>query len=812
MSLLKKLARTSSVAFLLLFIMGLSTILGIYIFLAPGLPTASKIKEVHLQVPLRIYSLDGDLLAEYGEKRRKPLSIKDIPLTMRQAFLAAEDNRFFHHPGVDYQGLLRAAVHLVKTGQKGQGGSTITMQLTRNFFLSRERTYTRKLREIFLALKVERELSKEEILELYLNKIYLGNRAYGVGAAAQVYYGKQINELSLAQIAMIAGLPKAPSKYNPIADSDRAKIRRNYVLNRMHTLGFIRKKIYDVAISTPVSAQPHSPVVELQAPYVGEMVRATMVSRFGDEAYTKGLSVQTTISSSLQQAANEALSSGLIAYDKRHGYRGPINHFDLPPDGEIPPLDKLFAPYRTRGYLRIGLVGKVTGKQAEVYLDDGQKMTLEWEGMAWARAYINDNQIGPKPNTAEEILRPGDLIHVSQTAQNTWLLEQTPQVSGALISLSPQNGSILALVGGFDFYQSRFNRATQARRQPGSNFKPFVYSAALEKGYTPASIINDAPVVFSDAALENTWRPENYSGKFYGPTRLRTALSKSRNLVSIRLLHSIGTQYAIDYISRFGFDREKLPDNLSLALGSGAITPLQLISGYTIFANGGFKVTPYLISSIKTTEGQVLFEASPNIACEEPCQTADSDVKAIENTNINLAEHSDSSPRYAPRIISAPIAYQIVSMMKDVIRTGTARKARKLGRSDLAGKTGTTNDQRDAWFSGFNADVATTVWVGFDQYKPLGNRETGGKAALPVWIDYMKIALKNKPEHSLKQPEGMLTMRIDPQTGLLAGTDNPNGIFETFRAEFAPARSYFEVSQTTETAPAPSASIPEQLF
>ncbi|MEN8133092.1 MAG: penicillin-binding transpeptidase domain-containing protein, partial [Pseudomonadota bacterium] len=591
-----------------------------------------------------------------------------------------------------------------------------------------------------------------------------------------------------------------------------AKIRRNYVLSRMHTLGFIGKQIYDAAISTPVSAQPHSPVVELQAPYVGEMVRAAMVSRFGDAAYIKGLRVHTTISNSLQRAANEALRNGLMAYDKRHGYRGPLKHFDLSPDGEIPSLDKLFAPYRTIEGLRIGLVGKVMDQQAEVYLDDGQKATLEWEGMAWARAYINDNQIGPKPKTAEQILRPGDLIRVFQTSQDIWRLGQIPQVSGALISLSPQDGAILALVGGFDFYQSKFNRATQARRQPGSNFKPFVYSAALEKGYTPATIINDAPVVFSDAALEDTWRPENYSGKFYGPTRLRTALSKSRNLVSIRLLHGIGTRYAIDYISRFGFDREKLPNNLSLALGSGAITPLQLISGYTIFANGGFRVTPHLISSIKTTEGQVLFEASPDIACEEPCQTADSDTKAIKNTNINLAEHSVSSPKYAPRVISAPIAYQIVSMMKDVIRTGTARKAQKLGRSDLAGKTGTTNDQRDAWFSGFNADVATTVWVGFDQHKPLGNRETGGKAALPVWIDYMRIALKGRQERSLKQPEGMLTMRIDPQTGMLAGTDNPQGIFETFRAEFAPARSYFEVSQTTDTSSAPSVDIPEQLF
>jgi penicillin-binding protein 1A len=815
-----KLLRSGFIVFLVLSIISIIATLGIFLWLAPGLPTVATLKEVHLQVPLRVYSREGDLLAEYGEKRRKPMHLDEIPELMKKAFLAAEDDRFFEHPGVDYQGLLRATLHLVRTGEKGQGGSTITMQLARNFFLTRERTYTRKLREIFLALKVERELTKQKILELYLNKIYLGNRAYGVGAAAEVYYGVAPDSLTLAQIAMIAGLPKAPSAFNPIANPERANVRRNYVLGRMYALGFIAKKDYDTASHAPISASLHSPIVALNAPYVGEMVRSEMTSKYGNEAYILGLRVFTTISTELQQAATKALTAGLLAYDRRHGFRGPIGHIELSPDDDVNmnTWDAVLAHEKPVNKLRTALVLKVDDRGANVYLGEGQFETLAWEGLSWASSFVNENQKGPRPKTAADILRPGDIIYVSVSMKGDWRLAQVPQVTGALVSLYPKDGAILALLGGFDFNLSKFNRATQAKRQPGSNFKPFIYSAALERGYTPASIINDAPVVFNDAALEDTWRPENYSGKFFGPTRLRVALTKSRNLVSIRLLKSIGIGHAIDHVTKFGFEPNQIPNNLSLALGSGLVTPLELASGYAVFANGGYRVHPYIIDRILTVGGELLFQAEPDVVCEVRCQHTDSEPERTddiitstdpvgENTNGNL-------PKPAQRVISATNAYQIVSMMRDVITRGTGRKAKQLGRSDLAGKTGTTNNQRDAWFSGYNSDIVATVWVGFDKLEPLGSRETGAKAALPIWIDYMKVALKDSPEHTLKQPDGMVTVRIDPDTGLLASIENPRAIFETFRAEYVPARAAHGTSRKSafDDSQSNPAATPEHLF
>ena len=820
MRLLQKLLRTGFIAFFTLSVLGLIFVLGIYLYLAPGLPTTASLRAVHLQVPLRVYSREGDMLAEYGEKRRKPLTLDQIPELMQKAILAAEDDRFFKHPGVDYQGLLRATIHLLRTGEKGQGGSTITMQLARNFFLTRERTYIRKLREILLALKIERESSKREILELYLNKIYLGNRAYGVAAAAEVYYGQTLENLDLAQIAMIAGLPKAPSSYNPIANPQRAIIRRDYVLGRMSALGYISQAAYKAALEAVVTARLHNPVVELNAPYVGEMVRAHMVSIYGKNAYTEGLKVITTISSPLQRAANQALRTGLLAYDQRHGYRGPIAHIDLDATKNEARWDKLLAKHRPLGDLRAGLVVEIGNKQAQVYLGDGLNVTIEWENLSWARKYISENDLAKKPQEVDEILSPGDIIRIRQATEGHWRLAQIPAVSGALVSMSPHDGAILALNGGFDFNLSKFNRATQARRQPGSNFKPFIYSAALERGFTPASIVNDAPVVFNDPALEDTWRPENYSGKFFGPTRLRVALTNSRNLVSIRLLNSIGIPYAIAHVTKFGFESAQLPRDLSLALGSGTVTPLELAAAYAVFANGGSLITPYLIQSITTAKGEILFEADPAIACEDPCQTNEF-ANHENNLNNNYLEGSDADRtnngiRPAPRAIPATNAYQIVSMMKDVVRFGTGRKAKKLGRSDLAGKTGTTNDQRDAWFSGYNKDIVATTWVGFDKLQPLGNGETGAKAALPIWIDFIKVALQDAPENNLKQPEGMITVRIDPQTGLLASTDNPRGIFETFRTDSIPSRPAFSNQETivhSQDNPRPDTlEIPEHLF
>ncbi len=817
---------------------------GAYLYFAPQLPDVEALRDVRLQVPLKVYSKDGQLLAEYGEQRRVPLAIEEIPVEIRDAFLAAEDDRFYEHPGVDYRGIVRAAISNYLAGDRTQGASTITMQVARNFFLSREKTYTRKLKEIFLALKIERELNKSEILELYLNKIYLGNRAYGVGAAAQVYYGKSVQELTLPEIAMIAGLPKAPSRYNPIVNPERARDRRNYVLRRLLELGKIDQARYDEAVAAELSADVRLSLAEIEALYVGEMVRAEMVERFGEEAYTGGYQVFTTVDARAQAAANRALRAALLDYDVRHGYRGVEARVELPEEQNDEAFEALLDSYTEIGGLAPAIVVAVEPRRARVYVDNLGFGVIPWEGLEWGRRYIDESTVGPELENASGVLQAGDVIRVapfegvpeSEAAPSDeaspkegetvseddapvlyWSLRQVPAVSGALVSIKPEDGSVIALVGGFDFYQSKFNRAVQAERQPGSNFKPFIYSAALEKGYTPATLVNDAPVVFEDPALEATWRPENYSGRFYGPTRLRVALTKSRNLVSIRLLNSIGLGYAYRYVGRFGFDMERLPRDLSLALGSGTLTPLELVRGYSAFANGGFLVEPYVIERIEDLDGNVLFTAQPTRACDEACLAAlGADAPASEAAAPAEADVAVAEPAWLPaeRVIPAENAYQIVSMLQSVVREGTGRRAMALGRNDLSGKTGTTNDGNDAWFSGFNADVATTAWVGFDQLQPLGRGETGASAALPMWVSFMGEVLAGRPEHSLRQPDGMVTVRIDPETGLLAGSDNPAAIFETFRADHVP-----EASSTVGAADGATPGdgngrleIPEQLF
>lgn len=783
---------------------------GVYAYLARSLPEVTSLKEVQLQSPLRIYSAEGDLIAEYGEVRRKPVHIDQVPLLMQQAFIAAEDDRFYAHPGVDYQGLLRAALYTLRTGEKVQGGSTITMQLARNFFLSGERTYERKLREILLAFKIEQALTKAEILELYLNKIYLGNHAYGVGAAAEIYYGKGLAGLGLDEIAMIAGLPKAPSTYNPVADPERALVRRNYVLRRMRELELVDQATYQAAIEAPVAVALHQPTPTVDAPYIGEMVRAQLVAQFGEQAYSRGLVVFTTVKTALQRAAQQTLRDGILSYGQRHGYRGPEDRHAL---GTNPAeWDAWLSRYPEIGGLRPGLVTTVSGQTAQVYLGGGQAITLDWQGLAWAKPYIDENRTGPKPRSAVDVVKVGDVIRVRQETSGAWQLAQIPEVSGALIAIDPADGALLALTGGFDFRLSPFNRAVQARRQPGSSFKPFIYSAALEQGFTPASIINDAPVIFNDAALEDLWRPENDTGKFYGPTRLREALAKSRNLVSIRLLDRIGIGHTVNHGTKFGFSAPALPHNLSLALGSGVLSPLELAAGYAVFANGGFRVEPYFIDRIEWAGGGVLFKAKPAVVCApEAGARAPEQTQAVEGSpeaiNIRAWE-----PRCAEQIISADNAYQIVSMLQDVVRYGTAVKAKVLGREDIAGKTGSTNDTRDAWFSGFNGDMVTTVWVGFDEAKSLGQHEVGGVAALPVWIDFMRVALDGKPSHILSQPPGMVTVRIDPRTGLLAGAKAKDAIFETFRLDQVPTRGVLSVPQQSAEAPAQAVEIPEQLF
>ncbi|MCK4864839.1 MAG: penicillin-binding protein 1A [Gammaproteobacteria bacterium] len=858
-------------------------IAGAYLYLTPRLPGIETLKDVQLQVPLRVYAKNGELIAEFGEMKRTPLKYEEFPQHLINAVLAAEDDRFFEHPGVDYQGILRAVVHLIKTGKKGQGGSTITMQVARNFFLSREKTYLRKLNEIFLAFKIEGFLSKEEILALYLNKIYLGKRSYGFSAAAQVYYGKALNELTIPEFAMVAGLPKAPSSYNPINNPQRALIRRNYVLGRMQILDYIDEEAYQAALATPDLAKVHGQDIELEAPYIAEMVRTEMVARYGSAAYTGGYSVYTTVNAERQRAANNALRNALLDYDRRHGYRGHLGFFDLnsvaetsekasadkvlnqaTPEkaakensvvikAEIEELDE-FIIWRkelnkipTFGNLIPSLVFQVNDKEAYAYTAENKVVHLPWEHIEWARTYVDDNTVEAKLTSAHERLKEGDIIYTVPSAKPgcSWLA-QKPTVGGALVSLAPEDGAIEALNGGFDFYESKFNRAIQAQRQPGSSFKPFIYTAALDKGYTAASIIADAPVVFDAPGLEDTWRPENYSGKFYGDTRLRLALIKSRNLVSIRLLRDIGIGYAIRYIKQFGFTRKMLPRNLSLALGSGSLTPYDLATGYTVFANGGYRVNPYLIDYIVGAKDKIVFMAQPAKVCRA-CRKEDLSLDEGEDKQKNKnskkenvatalpmlpADLSESflslmdeqerlevnqGPvplKLAEQILSPQTAFLINTMMRDVIRFGTGRRALVIGRRDLAGKTGTTNDQRDAWFTGFNADLATIAWVGFDNPRPLGDRETGARAALPMWVDFMRDALAGVEEKELEQPPGLVSVRIDPMTGQLANAKTKDAIFEFFLADQVPTEQteFIDNEQTDVTTEARPADITEDIF
>ena len=799
-------------ATLLVTVIGGVALVSSYYYLRADLPTAEALRDIRMQVPLRVLTHDHKLMAEYGEVKRQPLAFDEIPDLLVRAFLAAEDDRFYVHPGVDYQGLMRAAWNLILTGKKSQGGSTITMQVARNFFLSREKTYLRKLNEIFLSLKMEHEFTKEQILELYLNKIYLGNRANGVAAAANVYYGSDVKDLNLAQMAMIAGLPKAPSLYNPIANRARATQRRNYVLRRMRELGYISPDAFREAVAYRDRSRLHGLAIDVEADYAAEMARAFMVERYGKEAYTGNYQVVTTLDSGKQFAAEQALRKDLHAYDERHGYRGTERHVDLLSLQEPIDWKKIFPDTKTYGGLRKGVVTFVEDQAVRVRLTNGEAADIDWNGLKWARTYIDDNHRGPAPEHASDILQAGDVV-LLRRANKLWRLAQLPEVEGALVSLRPQDGAVLALVGGYDFRRSKFNRVTQAYRQPGSNFKPFLYSAALEKGYTAASLINDAPVVFDDPGLERAWRPENYSGKFFGPTRLREALIHSRNLVSIRLLRSIGPSFVIDYAEKFGFERERLPKNLSLALGSGVAQPMQLAGAYSALANGGFRVQPYLVERILGPDGQVLYDAMPEVACLEPCLDISNPASA-QATTERASGGLVLTPPKAPRIMTSENNYLMNSLLRDVIQRGTGRRARRLGRHDLAGKTGTTNDQVDAWFSGFNRDVVAVCWVGFDQVRSLGRYETGARAALPMWISYMASALKGVPERPLVRPKGLVTVRIDPRSGLLADSHQRDAIFETFRSRFVPkefAHVTKPVPQAEQGQTAPDMT-PEQLF
>ena len=767
-----------------------------YVYVAPSLPSVEAMRSVEMQVPLRVFTTSGELIAQIGEQRRIPVTYDQIPPLVREAFLAAEDDQFFKHGGVDYLGILRAAVVNLVSNEKAQGASTITQQAARNMFLTLDKTWRRKLAELFVTWRMEKEFSKQEILGLYLNVIYFGQRAYGVAAAAETFFGKSLEDLTVSEAATLAGVPQAPSKYNPITNPEFATARRGYVLGRMHKLGFINDASYEDARKTAVVARAHAPLSAVEAPYVAEMARLDLRSRFGPAAEAAGYKVYTTIDGRLQTAANRALRIGLIEYDRRHGWRGPIGHADITGRTKDEQFEELLDEYTSSGLLVPAVVVSETDKAARVFVRSRGFAQIPWDGLSWAR-----QEDGPAPKSVAEIMAPGDVVYVVTDGKGNAQLGQVPEAQSALISLNPNDGSIVALVGGFDYFSNKYNRVTQARRQPGSGFKPFLYSAALENGFTPASVLLDAPIVQDEG--ETTWRPKNDAVQgglmFNGPTRLREALYRSRNLVSVRLLRAMGTDPAIDYITRFGFARRDLPDNFTLALGSMNATPLQIATGYSTFANGGFKIVPHYIDRIENAAGEVVYRATPKIACES-CEKEASlaaytgagatQVEKIAEADALRGGRGSTPPeQLAERVITPQNDWLMTDMMRDVIKRGTGVRARVLGRNDIAGKTGTTNAAKDVWFNGFTPNLVATVWVGFDQEQSLGVNEQGANTALPIWIHFMREALRGVPEYNRPMPEGLVTLRISPDTGMLASGENPDAILETFMTDHLPGGS-----------------------
>jgi len=750
------------------------------------LPSIETIRDIRLKEPLRIYTIDGRLIAEYGNKKRITTTMDQVPRTLVNAILAAEDDGFFGHYGIDFAGIARAVLANLRAGGIDQGASTITMQVARNYFLTREKTYIRKIKEVLLALTLEQALSKNEILELYLNKIFLGHRAYGFQAAASVYYDRRLKDLTLAQLAMLAGLPKAPSRGNPLANPAKAVARRDYVLRRMRDLDMIDATMFQQASSSPVSARKNIAKIEVDSPYLAEMARGYMVDHYGEEAYLDGYRVFTTINSDFQDAANRALRTGLMSYDRRHSYRGPVDRTATLPEKE-PTL--WLAEYRSLGEIVPAIVSGATPGLLDVTFGDSTILGITKEGWGWTGT------------TPDRILRPGDVVYVDRT-RNKNFLAQLPEIQGALVSLSPVDGAVLALVGGFDFFSGKFNRAIQARRQPGSNIKPFIYSAALDNGFTAATLVSGAPIVI-ESSHGDTWRPQNYSKKVFGPTRLRKALSKSLNLVSVRLVRAMGTEVVRDHLENFGFERADLPDGLSLALGSATVTPMEIARGYAVFANGGYLVQPYFIARVEDQSGNIVEYSNRVMLCPD-CKSAHSSERRVDQRKID--------PRYARRVLSPENAFIMNSLMGQVIKTGTGKNVKKkLKRGDLAGKTGTTNNFRDAWFSGFNQDVVTTVWVGFDQPRNLGDRESGTRAALPIWIDYMSVALAGKPEKLWAAPENVITVSVNYETGNPTSADDPDGYQEFFVMGTEPQVQATGQVSTDETGHDPTAQV-DELF
>ena len=752
-------------------------LVGLAAFLAyPTLPSLEVLTDYRPKIPLRIYSSDGVQLGEFGEERRALVKIAEVPDIMKKAILAAEDDRFYEHGGVDYSGVIRAALSNLTAGGVRQGASTITMQLARNFFLTKEKTLSRKFNEMLLAFKIEHYLSKDEILELYINQIYLGQRAFGFAAAAQTYFGKSLSQVSLSEAAMLAGLPKAPSAYNPVVNPNRAKLRQLYVLRRMHELNYINDQEFEAAERQPIVAVHGGNEFGAKADYFAEMVRQAVYDKYQDDAYTQGFKVYTTIRQKDQLAAYQAVRTGVLDYDRRHGFRGPEGFIDLSKvssGGNInfEQLDEALQDVTDNDDLIPAVVLEASPKLVRVYCKGGETVEISGDALQFIQPALT------KKVPLNQRVNVGSLIRVQKDVSGVWQVSQLPQVEAAFVSCNPQDGAIYSLVGGFDFNHSQFNHITQAWRQPGSSFKPFIYSAALEKGFTPATVINDAPLTFdTEQTGSEPWQPKNYDGKFEGPMRMRQALIKSKNLVSIRILQSITPEYARDYINRFGFDPTKYPPYLTMALGAGLVTPMQMLAGYSVFANGGYSITPYFIDHIEDGHGTIVYKATPDVA---------------GNT--------------AKQIIDVRNAYTMVSMLQDVVKHGTGIRAMQLGRQDLAGKTGTTNESVDAWFCGFQPTVVGIAWMGYDQPRSLGDRETGGGAALPIWMGYMGEVLKDVPEATYTMPDNMVALHIDDD-----GTrDDSSPLIEYFYQENAPPEHHVP---TPDEEVRPADTIKDQLL
>jgi penicillin-binding protein 1A len=790
---------------------------GAYTYLLPSLPTAEDLRGRDQQIPLRVYTRSGSLIAQIGEQLRVPVAYEDIPPLVRNAFLAAEDDRFFQHGGIDLRGILRALYVDISTGDFSQGGSTITQQVARTVALSADKNLKRKLQEVFLTFRMEQDFTKEQILNAYLNEIYFGQRSYGVAAAAQVYFGKSLNELTVAEMAMLAGLPQAPSRFNPVSNAEKARERRSYVIGRMRTLGMIDAQAAAQAQKEPVYAREFKPLSDVEAPYVAEMARQALIDRFGEAAVNKGYRVYTTVDGRLQTAANRAVRIGLLEYDRRHGYRGPLKRLSDAASASPQQLDQQLEAFKPTGLLRPAIVVSVAPKAARVYLGHGSYAQVDWEGMAWAAT-------DGRQSSAGSVFSTGDVVYVVASG-NAAHLAQLPQAQGALVSIDPDDGAVVALVGGYDFNASKYNRAIQAERQPGSGIKPFLYAAALDSGITPSSIFLDAPVMVSNEDLsERKWRPENSGGGFSGPMRLREALVRSRNLVSVRVLQGLfrtpGVDQTLEYVARFGFNRDELPRADSLILGTLSAHPIDVASAYASLANGGYKIDWYFIDRIENDAGEVVWRAAPKRVCEaceragllagtpqasagERDDTAAPQLQLVAlpavpppppvRTQVCMRDADDTGmlpkDRVALRIIPAATAWLIDDILKDVVLRGTGRGALALGRSDLAGKTGTTNEGRDTWFNGFNRHLVASVWVGYDQSTPLGDGEEGARTAVPIWVSYMREALRGVPEQPRLRPAGLVTARISPTTGLLLGDLDSGGIEETFLAQYLPAPS-----------------------